>query len=217
MYESDVTAAEWGLIQAYFQPTDKRGAEPRHSKGVANAIFYLGKTGCQWRTLPGGFPPWQTVYDHWRRWNRRGARGAMLDALNGMHRKKTAGGPRRVTALSIRKAARRPTTATRRRKAASAISVVPAGHKWTRPATWPRCWCMPPTTRQQGGQARLLGSVFGRCGLPRGHRRVCRSGIAAQAAHFAKDQGRFCRPDHALDRGTDICLVGQLPAVGQGL
>ncbi|MEQ1738314.1 MAG: transposase [Methyloglobulus sp.] len=130
MYDSDVTQEEWGLIEAYFQPTDKRGAVPKHDKRViVNAIFYLNKTGCQWRMLPGDFPPWQTVYDHWRQWNRRGAWEGMLDALNEAHRKKTAVGPPRVTALSIRKASRRPTpakavatTATRRRKAASAIS-----------------------------------------------------------------------------------------------
>lgn len=130
MYDSDVTQEEWGLIEAYFQPTDRRGAVPKHSKrDVVNAIFYLNKTGCHWRLLPKDFPPWKTVYDHWRNWNRRGVWERVLDALNGLHRKKTAGGPRRVTALSIRKASRRPTpakgaamTATRRRKAASGTS-----------------------------------------------------------------------------------------------
>ncbi len=130
MYDSDVTQGEWGLIEAYFQATDKRGAVPKHDKRtIVNAIFYLNKAGCHWRLLPKDFPPWQTVYDHWRRWNQRGVWEKVLDALNEAHRKKTAGGPRRVMALSIRKASRRPmparagaTTATRRRKAASATS-----------------------------------------------------------------------------------------------
>ncbi|MBK7884471.1 MAG: transposase [Chitinophagaceae bacterium] len=25
---------------------------------ILNAIFYLVKTGCQWRMLPGEFPKW---------------------------------------------------------------------------------------------------------------------------------------------------------------
>jgi putative transposase len=88
-----VTEAEWGLIEAYFQPTDKRGATPRHDKrDIVNAIFYLNKAGCHWRLLPKDFPPWQTVYDHWRRWNQRGVWEGALDALNEAHRKKTAGG-----------------------------------------------------------------------------------------------------------------------------
>ena len=112
MYDTDLTEAEWGLVQAYFQPTDKRGAAPKHDKrAIVNAIFYLNKTGCQWRMLPGDFPPWQTVYDHWRQWNRRGAWENMLDALNETHRKKTADGPPRAMALSIRKASRRSTPA----------------------------------------------------------------------------------------------------------
>ena len=29
--------------------------------------------GCQWRMLPGGFAPWQTVYYYFRTWKKRGA------------------------------------------------------------------------------------------------------------------------------------------------
>ena len=30
-------------------------------RAVVNAIFYLLRTGCQWRLLPREFPPWPTV------------------------------------------------------------------------------------------------------------------------------------------------------------
>jgi putative transposase len=30
------------------------------------------RTGCPWRYLPGNFPPWQTVYYHWRQFCRTG-------------------------------------------------------------------------------------------------------------------------------------------------
>jgi transposase len=29
---------------------------------VINGIFYVNKTGCQWRMLPKEFGPWETVY-----------------------------------------------------------------------------------------------------------------------------------------------------------
>ena len=32
-----------------------------------NAVFYLVKTGCQWRNLPKDFPKWKTVYRFYRR------------------------------------------------------------------------------------------------------------------------------------------------------
>jgi transposase len=35
-------------------------------------LFYVVKTGCQWRQLPVDFPPWQTVYQQFRTWRMRG-------------------------------------------------------------------------------------------------------------------------------------------------
>lgn len=32
-----------------------------------NAVFYLVKTGCQWRNLPKDFPKCKTVYSFYRR------------------------------------------------------------------------------------------------------------------------------------------------------
>lgn len=31
-------------------------------KSVINAVFYVTKTGIDWRSLPHDFPCWQTVY-----------------------------------------------------------------------------------------------------------------------------------------------------------
>ena len=108
MYDSDVSQKEWTIIEPYFQPTDNRGAAPKHAKrDIVNAIFYLNKTGCQWRMLPSDFPPWQTVYDHYNNWCRRGVWEKVLDALNELHRKKTANPPHPVMALSTRKASKR--------------------------------------------------------------------------------------------------------------
>lgn len=55
---------------------------------VINAILYLNKTGCQWRMLPNDFPPWKTVYDHYRRMKLRGAWEQINDLLNHASREK---------------------------------------------------------------------------------------------------------------------------------
>ena len=34
---------------------------------MLNAIFYLNKTGCQWRYLPSDFALWKSVYSYFRR------------------------------------------------------------------------------------------------------------------------------------------------------
>jgi putative transposase len=39
---------------------------------LISALFYLTKTGCQWRSLPPCFPPWQVVYYYFRRLGRLG-------------------------------------------------------------------------------------------------------------------------------------------------
>ena len=39
---------------------------------MLDAIFYLTKTACQWRNLPGNFAPWGTVYHYFRTWKRNG-------------------------------------------------------------------------------------------------------------------------------------------------
>ena len=48
----------------------KRRGRPRlHSpREVCNAVFYVLKTGCQWRMLPRGYPPWKTVFHYFRAW-----------------------------------------------------------------------------------------------------------------------------------------------------
>ena len=48
---------------------------------VIDAVFYLVRTGCQWRHLPRDFPPWQTVYYHHRRWAGRGLLQRLHEAL----------------------------------------------------------------------------------------------------------------------------------------
>jgi putative transposase len=39
---------------------------------VINAIFYVVKTGCSWRSMPHDLPCWQTVYGYFNRWSKDG-------------------------------------------------------------------------------------------------------------------------------------------------
>jgi putative transposase len=68
-YPTDLSDAEWSLLEPHL-PAPKRRGRPRvHSpRAVLNAIFYVSKTGCQWRMLPHEFPPWKTVFHYFRRW-----------------------------------------------------------------------------------------------------------------------------------------------------
>ena len=72
-YPSDLTDAEWKILQPLIPPA-KEGGRPRTTemREVLNAIFYIDRTGCQWRALPHDFPPWSTVWSYFRRWRNDG-------------------------------------------------------------------------------------------------------------------------------------------------
>jgi transposase len=72
-YSSDLTDAEWGLLEPFIPPA-KPGGRPRTTdiREVVNAIFYILRGGCAWRLLPHEFPPRQTVYDYFRAWRKVG-------------------------------------------------------------------------------------------------------------------------------------------------
>lgn len=88
-YITDLTDAQWDLINKDFEPTSKRGNGYKHEKRtIVNAILYVVKGGIQWRLMPNDFPPWQTVYDHFSRWCKRGVWERALDKVTAIHRKK---------------------------------------------------------------------------------------------------------------------------------
>ena len=46
-----------------------------------DAIFYIVCSGCAWRLLPHGFPPWKTVYHYFRLWRINGTWERLHTAL----------------------------------------------------------------------------------------------------------------------------------------
>ena len=68
-YLSDLSDAEWSLLKTYL-PAPKRRGRPRvhDPREILNAVFYVLKTGCQWRMLPHDYPPWKTVFHYFRAW-----------------------------------------------------------------------------------------------------------------------------------------------------
>ena len=73
LYDTDLTDEAWALV-APLLPAARPSGRPRTTnlRAVINAIFYLLRTGCQWRLLPHGFPAWGTVYHYFRTWEATG-------------------------------------------------------------------------------------------------------------------------------------------------
>ena len=78
-YQSDTTDAEWFALQPLLPPASLWG-RPRvtEMRAVMDVILYIAWTGCQWRQLPKGFPPYSTVQSYFYAWSRRG----LLASLN---------------------------------------------------------------------------------------------------------------------------------------
>ena len=81
-YASDLTDTEWSLIEP-FMPVPNSIGRPRKTsiREIVNALFYIASTGCQWRQLPKGFPPYSTVQGYFYPWSRDGTWATINNAL----------------------------------------------------------------------------------------------------------------------------------------
>jgi putative transposase len=86
-YQTNLTDNQWQIIKNFVNVNRKR----EHSlRDIFNAIFYLLKTGCQWRMLPKEFAPWNTVYYYYRQWKLNGTIELIHEALRDMVRSKSS-------------------------------------------------------------------------------------------------------------------------------
>lgn len=68
-YASDMTDAEWAVIEPLMPPPARLGRpRKRDLRDIMNAILYVLATGCQWRALPTDMPPRSTVQGYFYRW-----------------------------------------------------------------------------------------------------------------------------------------------------
>jgi transposase len=81
-YPTSVTDAEWALVRDLFEKEGHRGKPPKYPRRqLLEACCYVVRTGCSWRMLPKGFPPWQNVYRTFRLWSGQGKFEQMHDRL----------------------------------------------------------------------------------------------------------------------------------------
>jgi len=73
-YQSDISDKDWQKVEPHIpKPKTKRGRKREHAfQLIFNAIFYIMRSGCQWRMMPHDFPPWKTVYHYFRLWRLNG-------------------------------------------------------------------------------------------------------------------------------------------------
>ena len=97
-YPSDLTDAQWKIVKPLL-PGAKTGGRPRTTdeREALNGVFYVLKSGCDWRMLPHDLPPHQTVYEYFSAWKKDGTWKKVHDALRNKVRLK-AGKKKQPTA-----------------------------------------------------------------------------------------------------------------------
>ena len=84
-YASEVSDAEWAVIAPMLRPPVARrgrGRPPRVDlRRVLDALFYMNRTGCQWRYLPAEYPAWGAVRYYFDKWEQDGTCERVNDAL----------------------------------------------------------------------------------------------------------------------------------------
>ncbi|MFI5476663.1 IS5 family transposase [Streptomyces cacaoi] len=96
-YPSDLSDARWALIEPVLSEwrAERRryalniGRPPEHDlREITNAILYVDRTGVQWRYLPHNFPPWETVYGYFAKWQKDGVFAELTGVLRRLLRQK---------------------------------------------------------------------------------------------------------------------------------
>lgn len=95
-YPTDLTDSQWQVIKQYLKT--KRGRSCFY-RSICNAIFYLVKSGCQWRMLPRSYPKWQTVYYYFQMWQSKGWIQGLQQALSRRQRRHSGRGEQPSAAI----------------------------------------------------------------------------------------------------------------------
>jgi len=100
-YSSSLSDREWDLIEPLL-PQKKRTCPPKWSKReILDGILYQLKNGCNWGDLPHDFPPYSTVYWHYKQWRESGVFESIMSTLHGQVREKLGKKPQWTTLMMI--------------------------------------------------------------------------------------------------------------------
>jgi putative transposase len=99
-YRSHLSDAEFAQLDPLL-PTPKPWGRPwAHSlREILDGIFYVVRTGCQWRQLLHEFPPWPTMYLWFRRFRLDGALETLNAALRELARRAVGRHPQPSAAI----------------------------------------------------------------------------------------------------------------------
>jgi len=72
---------QWQQIQDLLPRNGRRGGQWKDHRLMIDGILWALSDGGRWRNVPAEFGPWQSVYDRFRNWARRGLWDKILRRL----------------------------------------------------------------------------------------------------------------------------------------
>jgi transposase len=93
-YPSDLSDDQWKVLEPQARAVMKElvvaaGRPMDHDlRAMVDAIGYVTRNGIEWRAMPADFPPWDSVYAFYQRWNARGLPRHLVTRLRGRLRER---------------------------------------------------------------------------------------------------------------------------------
>lgn len=85
-YSSNLSDQEWEILEPLLRemlPQKKRTRPCNWSqRSIVDGILYQLKNGCNWNDLPKDFPPYSTVYWHYKQWRDAGVFEELMRVLH---------------------------------------------------------------------------------------------------------------------------------------
>ena len=88
-YPSDLSDEQWEVLEPQARDVmsglvTATGRPMVHDlRAMVDAVAYVTRNGIEWRALPVDFPPWDSAYAFYRRWNARGLPQRLAGRLRG--------------------------------------------------------------------------------------------------------------------------------------
>ena len=82
MIRRELTDAQWARIEKFVP--GKEGDRGRHGEDnrlFVDAVLWIARTGSPWRDLPDEFGNWNSVFQRFRRWAKKGVWESFFKAL----------------------------------------------------------------------------------------------------------------------------------------
>jgi len=99
-YPTDLTEAQWKLIEPYVPKPRPGGRPPKYPRReIVNAILYQTRNGCTWRALPHDLPAYRAAFHYFRAWQKDGTWDRIHDALREKVRRAAGKKPKPTAAI----------------------------------------------------------------------------------------------------------------------